>query len=174
MPIELLSVSGKTTTIGLATLVITPLLTGLALAGCGEGDGSAEVEGAGTGIEKAVFIKKADAVCMKTIKKVGKEAKPFLGELTVRSEEARRAAEKRLLPRILAPALQAELKELRALGIPDGDAEQIEAFLDAIQKVAEMAKTNPHALAPGSKPDLFAAARERGQDYGITFCPYGD
>jgi len=123
-------------------------------------------------IPKAEFVKRANAICRSTLEKITSEVFPVLEKSVDKSEDAKAAAEASLVPTVLVPGLQAEIDEIRALGVPSGDEEQVEAFLGAVQEIVDQGKADPESLG-SSAVEPYAEAAALADKYGLISCPYG-
>jgi hypothetical protein len=119
-------------------------------------------------IAKAKFTQQANEICQATVKKILNGALPVVGKAEKESKAAGEAAETKVVSTIMAPALQEEAEEIRALGTPPGEEQQIEAILTAIQKLAEIGEQNPEKIAQS-----FASPSNLAERYGLSACPYG-
>lgn len=120
----------------LAALSLGILLALLPLVGCGEDDGDSPM------ISKAVFVKKASAICSETNAKASSEGIKVLRRLESDGASGQ-DPEAALVTEWLVPTIQTEIDELRALGTPDGDEERVDAILVALQDVIDRADADP-------------------------------
>ena len=67
------------------------------------------------------------------------------------------------------PSTQAQLADIRALGAPAGDEEQVNAILDAADQELEELGANPSAIGP----QAFAESTKLAGDYGLSDCASG-
>jgi hypothetical protein len=71
---------------------------------------------------------------------------------------------------VLIPSLRREIKELRALGVPDGDEEKVEAMITSLEEGLDTAESNPEVVAAGSTDIVFGIASRLAGEYGIETC----
>ena len=137
------------------------------LAGCG---GSDDEDATASSITKAEFIKQADEVCREGEKRVQKDFDAYVKENEDLKEptDADYAA---LVAAVLAPNAERETEQLRELGAPDGDEEQIEAMLEAREQGLKDAEARPKAVVTSGE-DIFAGASKIATDYGLKVCGY--
>ncbi len=146
----------------LIALLAAALAVVLAVAGCGGSDSST------ASITRAEFIKKADAACRKGEEEIQKEFAVYIkGHEDVTSPTEDDYSE--LVETIFVPSAEQEMDEIRALGIPRGDEDQVEALLDARERSIEAAKDEPKALISNSKK-IFGEASKLANDYGLKDC----
>lgn len=140
------------------------LLVGLA--GCGGSGGESSTSA--DSISKAAFIKKADAVCKRGTERM--QRKIFARLKTKNGIRRPRQSEyEELVGKIIVPSVRAEVRELRALAIPAGDEERIDAMIGALEEGLETAEDDPQAVAASSDA-VFGIASRLGGEYGLTAC----
>jgi hypothetical protein len=180
-------------------LTIMALALALAASGCGGGDESSsatatatdssaagDAAGGGNGtaaddsagdsqeagtpvVSKATFIKRGDAICEAGRLELSKAAEPLLSAKPSEREEL----EMELVSSALVPVLEADIEGLRALGMPEGDEEQVEAILEGFEGILQTAEDEPEAfLAPGvNSPDPWRKTDKKAEAYGFAECP---
>jgi hypothetical protein len=140
----------------------------LALAGCGGDDdtattasGGAEAGGAsGPALTKDQFIAQADAICAagdrtieEAIEALGRGGEPSPADLHQFSI-------------IAVPAIQQEVDAIEALPPPEGDEDEVEAILAAVQKGIDEIRSDPTSI----ESDPLAEADRLAEDYGLEQC----
>jgi predicted small secreted protein len=150
---------------GPLALIAAVAMAALLLAGCG---GGGEDSSSGKSISKEDFIAKADAICEKGTKRL--QAAIFAAvkkpqNLTKVSE----ADQIKIVKTAMVPNVSREVKELRALGIPDGDDEKVDAMIGALEEGVETAEQDPQAVTNSSDVVFGIASRIAGE-YGLTAC----
>jgi len=176
----------------LAILLVAALVAAGAVVGCGddeEGDaqtagatsaetaeGASEEGGGDTAIatsslSKKEFLKEANAACVK-------RQKGALGSLTA-YEEANPANEKPLeewyadmIRAVILPPIEEEIEEIRAIGAPAGDEQQVEAFLEAEQKDVEEVAALESVKTPLVVEDHFVESGDLAREYGLDRCSH--
>ena len=137
----------------------------LLFAGCGSGSNDS---GSGKPISKEEFIAKADAVCKKGTERLQKAIFSALKNpqsLTKVSE----AEQIRIVTTAMVPNVSQEVKELRALGIPDGDEEKVDAMIMALEEGVETAEQDPRAVTKSSDA-VFGISSRIAAEYGLKAC----
>ena len=66
------------------------------------------------------------------------------------------------------PSTQEQIDQIRALGFPEGDEDQINEILDSAESDVEAAQSDPSVLTQGGDP--FADTNQLATDYGLTEC----
>jgi hypothetical protein len=112
---------------------------------------------------KAAYITKADNIC-----KAGNTVVNGLAaKLTKDSTEADFAA----LKAATVPALRGQIKSLRALTPPSGDADTVKGIYDQVDAATgKLAATAPADIPAFFNSDPFAAANKAATDYGYKEC----
>jgi hypothetical protein len=144
-------------------LLVGVLALPLLVAGCGGDDSSS-----GPTISKAVFIKKADAICTGGNKRMEVSFAHFL-EKNKNIKHPSKADFEELVGKVVVPNLQREIKEIRALGAPDGDEDKVDGFLTALEEGLETAEGNPQ-VAVSSSQAVFGISSRLAKEYGLEVC----
>lgn len=139
------------------------------VAGCGSGGSSASDET--SSLTKAQFIAKADAICKKGNAEIESEFEAFktkngLGE----KDEPSKAQQAEVSETILAPNVKNQAEEIRSLGSPSGDEDEISAMLDALDEGVEEIEANPQAPFESNRPSPFGPANKMAKKYGLKVC----
>jgi hypothetical protein len=144
-------------------LLAGTLTIALAVAGCGSSatKSSTTPPVPATGITKAEFVERANAICVKgnaeskaAAAKLG--GNPSEGQIVtfVRSTEV--------------PAVQAQIDAIRALGAPPGDAAKIAEMLKLAEHAVKEVKIQPTVISSGV--DVFSGFAAIAHPYGLTSC----
>jgi hypothetical protein len=137
----------------------------LIVAGCGGGGDSTT---SAKVIPKAVFIKKADAICEKGNERMAGAFVTFLKK----HKNVKRPSEanyEELVGTILVPSVKQEVKAIRALGVPSGDEDRVSEFIEALEEGIDTAESDPKAVA-GSSDVVFGIASRLAKEYGLQVC----
>jgi len=153
-------VGTRLTSLGVGVLVIA-----LSCAGCGGDDASSSSRS----ISKEEFVVKADAVCKRGTKRMEAGLAGFLtsGE---KLQKPSQAESEKFIVTVLTPSLKREIKEIQALGVPEGDEEKVGAIVDALEEGLETAEDNPDVIAAGSTDIVFGIASRLAGEYGLETC----
>jgi hypothetical protein len=150
---------------------LTVLLAGIVaiavvVAGCGGSDDSSDT----TALTKQQFIAQADAICKQGNKEIEEGLESFAKENDIpQNQEPSKAQGKEIVETVFVPSIDNQAEEIRALGAPSGDEDEISALLDSLDESIEEAEEDPEALF-GSKSDPFAKPNELAKDYGLEVC----
>ena len=138
-------------------------------AGCGSSsdDDSTEVTVA---LTKTEFIKQGDEICKQAEEDSEAEAEEFAEENDFVLEKASKEQLEEAIDQVLVPALNGQVEEIKALGAPEGDEEQVEAIIVALEDGADEVADDP-GLAFEGKP--LKKATELAEDYGFKVCGEG-
>lgn len=137
-------------------------------AGCG-GDSEREAAPATTATPtKSQFLERADEICLSyesQIEAAGDEL--FAGRRRPSAAESREFAAE-----VAIPKLREEIEAIRALGVPQGDEQPIEAILAAAARGVEQIRRDPGVLIGAAPPALRKAGR-LARRYGSRECGSG-
>jgi hypothetical protein len=146
-----------------------------AAAGCGGGDDVATGKGAAgdaaasqpaSGLTKAEFIERGDAICKKADVEQVKVFDAFIKE---NPGIQRTEAGQNEMVLIALPQIRAEAKELAALEAPSGDEDEIAALVAGIEKAVEQGEGKPSVLLGGAA-NPFDAVDRLADRYGFKVC----
>lgn len=154
----------------LIALVAAVAAMAMIVAGCGGGSDSSDGTDSASSVSKAEFVKKGNAICAKGEKEVEKGVEKFTEENNLSGTNP--ATEKQveeMAEEFLVPAVRKQLKEIRALGIPSGDAKEVEAIFAAVEEALKKTEEDPSVIAQdGVGP--FKKANKLSREYGLTVC----
>jgi hypothetical protein len=152
------------------------MLVALALsaAGCGDDDNAsgASVVTVETGsLSKQQFIKKVNKLCLDEQTKLYKETVDTLKAGSKAGARPSNDLYKKTLNTLFIPGMEAQVKEIQAIGAPPGDETEIERILTSLQGALEKGRTLPKSetvklqqlLTPGGK---------MAKKYGIGNCAF--
>jgi hypothetical protein len=161
-------------------LTVLALLAALVLAaGCGGGDddqtdATAAAGGdASNGVEtasntetlpKQQYIRRANAVCRKAGVQIQREFRPYLED----GLESLPQAAPAMVNDVLIPGLETEIEELRAIGLPDEGAEEVDAMITALEEGMERATEDPEDFVLRSSG--FQESEQLGRKFGSSAC----
>ncbi len=136
------------------------------LTGCG---GDEEDEGFAPGVSqpqtKVEFVREADRICLSAEQQIEAAADDLLGERGgLDPVEVERVALE-----IAVPALETEVRAIRAIPIPVGDEAEVEAILEATEQGIAEIEADPRDLSDGPPPSLHKAER-LARRYGSQQC----
>jgi hypothetical protein len=132
--------------------------------GCGGGSGSDS--SSPNALPKALFIKRADAIC----EKADKVQEAGLRRALAKAEGSlAKGRENNLISSVGLPPIQTEAEELRELGAPSGDGDKIDAIIGGIEEAVEKAEENPHSVT-GKAGNPFNEVDELARAYGFKVC----
>lgn len=142
-------------------LVAFTLLPTLGAAGCGGDDDDA--------LTKEEFIAQANQACVDGDEEIDQAAEKRFG-----NTDPSRAEFKQFTLETVVPRVQTTIDEIRDLAAPEGDEDQINAFLDAVQadldQVEEdQVEEDPLAIR-SPQNDLFVEPDRLAREYGIEEC----
>ena len=142
-------------------MVLAVIEVGAALiaAGCGGDDDETTT----AALSKQEFITQADAICTRGDKKLDRAGSETFGKERPSKQEVEQFASDTLVPNI-----QGQIDDVRALTPPQGDEEQVNAFLDSAQRALDEIEQDPSLLSQGGDP--FGETSKLGKEFGFEEC----
>jgi hypothetical protein len=164
----------------LTLLAVAALATGLVGAGCGrdDGDGGESLskeesvpQAKALGKEESLpqanapskkgFVARANEICRQGNAELQAVAQESLGRGMATPEDHNAFATE-----TLAPNVQGQIDDISALGIPDGDEDTVNGFLDEAEGILDQLERDPESFST----DPFAQVKEDFAAYGLTAC----
>jgi hypothetical protein len=141
--------------------------TGTASAG-----GNKETTAHSSSLSKAEFVKQANAICTrektKGLEAMGAYAKQHRGAAT---GQAKIELIGEAIQKVFLPSVQSQVNQIRALGAPAGDEQEVEALLDSLEEAVEKASQGTASSARFGQ--AFASSGKLAREYGLSDCVYG-
>ncbi|HEX7293515.1 MAG TPA: hypothetical protein VF259_03130 [Solirubrobacterales bacterium] len=147
-----------------AFLAVGVAIALVALAGCGSDDGGEETQETLTKVE---FIERGDEICSKAEERSEPEAEEFAEENGFDLEKATEGELEEAIAAVLVPALKQQTEEIDALGAPEGDEEQIDAIVVALENGTAEVEDDPGLVLEGTP---LKEASQLARDYGFEAC----
>jgi hypothetical protein len=138
------------------------LAVALVAAGCGGDDNPS----------KAEFLKKGNAICRKGNQAINQGARRTFLRAGKPSGPPPPAELEKFATDTLIPNVQRQIDQIRDLGAPSGDEDQVNAILDQAQAALDKGKKDPTILT-SEKQDPFQTVNKLAKDYGLTVCGAG-
>ena len=141
-------------------------LAAVALSGCGEDEtGYSPVVADPLG--KVEFLREADRICYSTEARIEAAA----DELATAPGGPDPREVERVAVAVVIPALETEVRAIRAIGAPAGDEPEVDAILAATERGIAEIEREPRSLADGAPPGLRQAKR-LAERYGSRECGF--
>jgi hypothetical protein len=137
------------------------------IAGCGGSDDSTDTVEETVALTKAEFIEQGDQICERAEKDSETEAEEYAEENDFELEKASEEQLEEAIAEVLVPALDRQSDELAALGAPEGDEEQIEAIIAALEDASADVADDPSQAFEG---EPLKEASELADEYGFKVC----
>ncbi len=141
-------------------------LAAVALSGCGEDEDSYSPVVADP-LSKVEFLREADRICISTEAQIEAAA----DELATQPGGPDPREVERIALAVVVPALETEVRAIRAIGAPPGEEKQVAAILAATERGIEEIEGAPRALADGPPAGLRQAKR-LAKAYGSRECGF--
>jgi hypothetical protein len=141
------------------------------VAGCGSSSSSTESTAS---LSKAEFVKQGNAICEAGNKEINAGFEEFAKEREFSKTKQPSPAEiEEGAEEIVVPSIRKQIDQIKALGAPEGEEEQVEAFVENAETQLEKGEEDASLLADESK-HLFASVNEEGKALGLTACAEGE
>ena len=134
-------------------------VTALVVAGCGGGgDDSTST----SSLAKPAWIAKADAICQQGNQEIEQAANEQFGK---QNQEPTDAQIQQFTNESVVPSVQRQIDEIRDLGAPSGDEDQVNKILDTVQADIDKAKS-----AGDVENSTLADGNALAKQYGLKVC----
>jgi hypothetical protein len=130
----------------------------LVVAGCGGGGDSTST----SSLAKPAWIAKADAICQQGNQEIQQAANEQFGK---QSQQPTDAQVQQFTSESVVPSVQKQVDQIRDLGAPSGDEDQVNKMLDTVQADIDKAKS-----ATTLAGDPFADGNALALQYGLKVC----
>lgn len=152
-----------------AFLAIGLAIALVAIAGCGDDDGGSGNDGGeeAAALTKVEFIDQGDEICTKAEEGSETEAEEFAEENGFDLEKATDEELEEAIAAVLVPALNQQAEEIDALGAPEGDEEQVDAIVVALEEGTAEVEDDPGLVFEG---EPLKEASQLARDYGFEVC----
>ena len=148
-------------------------------AGCGGGGDSTSsggdtatsdsTEASGSAPTKAVFVKEADAVCLKADSKLNEEVADYAKEKGIpTNKEPTEDQQVELYEAVVIPNVKTQGEGIAELTPPEGEEDAVAEIVDALEAGVEDAEGDPQQLVEGKNP--LADASSKASAYGMKVC----
>lgn len=113
---------------------------------------------------KDEFLSQADKICATGDQQIRDASQKLVENGRPSNDEINQFIVEEVIPNI-----ENQADQIRELGAPEGDEDQVNAIVDAVDKAAAETKANPDGAGPGP----FEEANKLAQDYGLKDCGSG-
>jgi hypothetical protein len=133
-------------------------------AGCGGNDDST------SSLTKAQFLKQGNAICERGNDEVEEGIAEFIEENNFSGDnQPNKAQLAEATEEILIPSVSKQLEDLRELGAPSGDEQEVDKILSEAEKVLGEVEEDPEGVA-SKNANPFAEVNKMAIDYGLPRC----
>ena len=150
-------------------MIFALLLAAVALAACGGDDettsSSTTDTTQGTPLDSADFTAQANAIC----KEGNEEVDAALANLPADADESDILA---AVSDTVLPSIEDQINQIQALGIPEGEVADVDAFIESAQDALAEAEADPSLLVPGEGGTAgpFEDVNKQAEALGLTEC----
>jgi hypothetical protein len=134
------------------------LVVALIGAGCGGGDDDNSTTT--VSLAKPAWIVRADAICKQGNQQINQAANQTFG-----NQEPNEAQVRQFQSDTVLPSVQSQIDQIKALGAPSGDEDQVNKILDTVQ--ADIDKAKSSGVVENS---AFADGNALAKQYGLKVC----
>ena len=143
------------------------MLAAAASSGCGGGEGDTTyAAGVSRPIAKVQFLREADRICASTNARIEAAGDDLIGG---RSDPPP-AEVKRVVIGVAIPALEAEVRAIRALGAPQGDEQAVDAIVATTEEGIDEIRADPVGAVDRGPPAALRRAAKLSRAYGSQEC----
>jgi hypothetical protein len=140
------------------TLLVAAVAVAGIAAGCGGGNDNSGTTT--TSLTKAAWIAKADAICKQGNQEINQAAQQQFGNQKPTESQVQQFTKDTLVPKV-----QSQVDQIKALGAPSGDEDQVSKLLDTVQADIDKAKS-----ANNIENSIFADGNALARQYGLKVC----
>jgi hypothetical protein len=150
----------------LAAIAVLVALAAL-VAGCGGGDDTTDET---VTLTKTEFIKQGDAICKEGNKEIQEGFEEYAEENDLpQNKEPSTEQGIEITETVILPGVQQQAEEIRELGAPEGDEDQVDELLTSLEDAVAEGEEDPELLFKG-ETDPFGEVNELAVDYGFKVC----
>ena len=154
----------------LLTAAVAAALLAALVAGCGGGGDTTDET---VTLTKTEFIKQGDAICKAGNEEIEAGFEEFAEENKIpKSGEPNQEQSVEIVETVILPSINQQGEEIRALGAPEGDEEQVDEILTSLEDAVAEGEDEPELLFEG-RTDPFGKVNQMTQDYGFEVCGEG-
>jgi hypothetical protein len=151
-------------------LAACALLAGPLLPACGgkdDGDRNAEAASGGEGppLSKSEYLERGDQICIEGTLRIAAQSQERFESQRESTEEIEEFAIE-----VVAPTLEDQVEELRALMPPKGDQKTVDAIYDAVDEGIAALRRRPEVILQADVDGAFERANALAQAYGFERC----
>jgi hypothetical protein len=141
-------------------MLVAALTCGLIVAGCG-GDDDDGGDGGAEALTKEEYVTQGNQICEEGNAQIAEDAEAI-------GDAPDQAASESFVTDSLVPNIQDQIDQLRDLGIPEGDEDQVNGMLDQAESALGEIEADPALLFDENDP--FTEVNDELEEYGLTAC----
>jgi len=132
-------------------------------------------------LDKTEFIKQAEQICLQETEGAISGIVPYIERLKKQDPNTDQEIGElrgKAVVAVMVPSFESQIDQIRALGIPEGDEQEVEAILATMQRSADALRKDPPSANGIAKAGVelrqkFAPLDKIGREYGFKRCAYG-
>jgi hypothetical protein len=146
-------------------LLVGAVAIALIVAGCGSSSDETTAS-----ISKAEFTKQGNAICKAGNKEINEGFESFAKESNLNHKEPSEAQFEELAETVLIPSVSRQVKEVRALGAPEGEEGEVDEFLTNAEEALKEIEGEPSLISAEGKEEPFYTVNKEAATLGLTAC----
>jgi hypothetical protein len=146
-------------------LLVGAMAIALIVAGCGSSSDETTAS-----ISKAEFTKQGNAICKAGNEEINEGFGSFAKENSLNHKEPSEAQFEELAETVLIPSVSRQIKEVRALGAPEGEEGEVDEFLTNAEGALEEIEGEPSLISAEGKEEPFYTVNKEAATLGLTAC----
>jgi hypothetical protein len=166
---------------GLFSVATIAAVGSIAVAGCGGGDdtsttattGASGATGTAEPLTTDQWVTQADAICAQGDKQQQTAIKDFFQQQGIPTDQQPSDAQlEQLATDVLIPNIEQQIDSIKALPVPEDDADRVNAFVDQADSDLSALQDDPSQITDGNA-NPFAETQTLAKDLGLKNCASG-
>lgn len=147
-------------------VLIGALVGALLIAGCGSSNDNETT----ASLTKAQFLKQGNAICKAGNEEINEGFESFSKEHNLSHKKPSEAQFEELAETVLVPSVSRQIKEVRALGAPEGEEGEVDEFITNAEDALKELEEEPSLIAAEGEEEPFFSVNKEAAKIGLTAC----